>query len=101
MRLITEAVNPFIKQSAAISSIIAVTTMQIGKSRFIIGPETFSGFIIEHSPITISRLNRFEPMTLLTDMSLAPFSEDVMLTAASGALVPNAAIVSPIIIVGM
>ena len=41
------------------------------------------------------------PITLLTAIALLPVIEDVMETAASGALVPNATIVSPTIIVGI
>jgi hypothetical protein len=46
-------------------------------------------------------LNRLLPITLLTANALLPVSDDVMETAASGALVPNATIVSPTIIVGI
>ena len=101
MRLMTDAVKPCEKQSEAISSIIKVTMIHIGKSRLIIVPETLSGLITEHKPITIRILNMFEPITLLTDMSLAFFSEEVILTAASGALVPKATIVSPIMMEGI
>ena len=40
--------------------------------------------------------NIFEPTTFAVAMSFWPFNAAVTLTAASGALVPNATIVSPI-----
>ena len=52
-------------------------------------------------PITISMLNKLLPITLPTAMALLPVHEEVMETAASGALVPNATIVRPTIIVGI
>ena len=52
-------------------------------------------------PIIIIMLNRLLPMTLLTAIALFPVMDDVMDTAASGALVPNATIVNPTIIVGI
>ena len=52
-------------------------------------------------PITISILNKLLPITLLTAIALLPVSEDVIETAASGALVPRATIVKPTIIVGI
>ena len=41
-----------------------------------------------------------EPRTFPTAISLLPAKDAVALTASSGALVPNATIVSPIIILG-
>ena len=52
-------------------------------------------------PITISMLKMLLPITLLTAIALLPVMEDVMETAASGALVPSATIVNPTIIVGI
>ena len=52
-------------------------------------------------PMTINILNRLLPMTLLTAIALLPTSDEVIETAASGALVPNATIVNPTIIVGI
>ena len=46
-------------------------------------------------------LNKLLPITLLTAIALFPVIADVMETAASGALVPNATIVKPTIIVGI
>ena len=46
-------------------------------------------------------LNKLLPITLLTAIALLPVREDVIETAASGALVPNATIVNPTIIVGI
>ena len=52
-------------------------------------------------PITISMLKRLLPITLLTAIALLPVNDDVMETAASGALVPNATMVKPTMIVGI
>ena len=51
-------------------------------------------------PKANKRLNKFDPKTFPNVMSLLPFSEADILTASSGALVPNDTIVSPIITVG-
>ena len=55
---------------------------------------------IDETPRTIRILKKFEPTTLATLISFWPAKEDVILTAASGAEVPMATIVSPIIIDG-
>ena len=68
-----------------------------GKSRFLIIFSIGTGLIIAHTPSTISRLNRLEPTTLLTAISLLPLSAAEVLTASSGALVPSATIVRPMI----
>ena len=57
---------------------------------------TFIGFTIAVIPITTKKLNIFDPTTFAIAMSFWPFNAAVTLTAASGALVPNATIVSPI-----
>ena len=54
------------------------------------------GFITAHTPSTIRRLKMFEPTTLLSAISFEPLRAAEVLTASSGALVPNATIVSPI-----
>ena len=74
-----------------------VITKDIGISRFSIFLSTVSGLIAEHTPKTINILNILEPTTLLTDISFAPSIAAVKLTASSGALVPKATIVSPMI----
>ena len=48
-------------------------------------------------PITTKRLKILEPTTFPMAMSLLPFTAAVILTASSGALVPKATMVSPII----
>jgi hypothetical protein len=48
-------------------------------------------------PMTIKRLNRFEPMTFPREMALPPPMLSEMLIAASGALVPKETTVSPMI----
>ena len=53
------------------------------------------------APTTTSMLKILLPIMLLTAMALLPVRAEAMLTAASGALVPNATIVSPIIIDGI
>ncbi len=52
-------------------------------------------------PITANMLNILLPTTLPKDIALVPANAEVMDTAASGALVPNATIVKPTIIVGI
>ena len=52
-------------------------------------------------PKTINKLNMFEPITFETANSFDPFMDAIVLTTASGALVPNATIVKPIINVGI
>ena len=54
-----------------------------------------SGHKIALTPATTSRLKMFDPTTLPTAISFAPSSAAVTLTASSGADVPNATIVSP------
>ena len=49
------------------------------------------------TPITTRRLNTLEPTTFPRAISLLPFKAAVTLTASSGALVPKATMVSPII----
>ena len=56
--------------------------------------------IAPQAPNTTRRLKILEPITLPTAISLLPAREAVVLTASSGALVPNATIVRPIIILG-
>ena len=53
------------------------------------------------TPITISMLNKLLPIMLLTAIALLPVNDEVMDTAASGALVPNATMVKPTMIVGI
>ena len=62
--------------------------------------ETAMGIITEHTPSTMSILKVLEPMTLLTARALAPFTAEVMDTASSGALVPMATMVRPMIRAG-
>ena len=62
---------------------------------------TVSGEIIALTPITTSRLKILDPTTFPIAISLLPLIAAERLTASSGALVPNATIVSPITIVGM
>ena len=58
------------------------------------------GIITPQAPTTISRLKILEPITFPTAISLLPDSDAEMLTASSGALVPKATMVRPIITVG-
>ena len=62
---------------------------------------TESGSITEATPSTSRRLSMFEPTTLPIAIPLEPLNAAVILTAASGALVPIATIVSPTMISGM
>ncbi len=62
---------------------------------------TVSGANTAQAPQTTIRLKILEPTTLLIAMVLLPFKAAAMLTAHSGALVPMATMVRPIIIVGI
>ena len=53
------------------------------------------------TPITAKILKMLLPTTLPKDIALVPANAEVMDTAASGALVPNATMVKPTIIVGI
>ncbi len=72
-----------------------------GKSLFKVVLSINNSLSNADKPITIKRLNMLLPITLLTAIALLPVMEDVMETAASGALVPSATIVNPTIIVGI
>ena len=71
-----------------------------GVSFFIVSFWTGSLANIAETPRTTRILKKFEPTTLATLISFWPAKEEVILTAASGALVPMATIVSPITIAG-
>ena len=71
--------------------------MVLRKSLFRIVHSTIKGDIVAHIPKIASKLNIFEPIMLLRAISLEPSAAADMLTASSGALVPQATIVSPII----
>ena len=62
---------------------------------------TGHGLSREQAPRTMSKLNKLEPITLPTAMPFWPVVAAVMLTAASGALVPKATMVRPMIKDGM
>lgn len=53
------------------------------------------------TPITAKILKMLLPITLPKDIALVPANAEVMDTAASGALVPNATMVNPTIMVGI
>ncbi len=61
---------------------------------------TLNAEIAAQTPTTISMLKIFDPTMLLTAMSLFPEIAAVILTEASGALVPIATMVSPITALG-
>ena len=71
-----------------------------GKSRFIMDESTINGLIIAQIPTIKIRLKMLDPITLLNASSLLPERPAVILTAASGALVPIATIVRPMITEG-
>lgn len=62
---------------------------------------TFKGEINAATPTTTSKLKIFDPTTFPTVISFAPANAPVILTAASGALVPNATIVNQMIKLGI
>lgn len=78
-----------------------VESIENGKSLLVISFVILIGCKIEHTPTTTRRLNRLEPTTFPTAISFAPCSEDEILTAVSGAEVPIAITVSPMIMLGI
>ena len=68
-----------------------------GNSLEIIALSTDKVLINPDIPTTISKLNILEPTTFPIAIPFCPLSAAVILTAASGALVPKATIVRPII----
>ena len=86
--------------SRSIMQRIAVTIMLSGISLFKISGLVLNPAINAHTPTTTRPLKRLEPITLLIAISLLPASAALTLTEASGALVPIATIVSPIITLG-
>ena len=74
---------------------------ETGISFFNVSFCTINGANNAHAPHTSIKLNRLEPITLLTANALFPATEAVTLTASSGRLVPIATIVSPTIIDGI
>ena len=91
-----------LKNLSNISAIsMKVARIENRKSLVIICLFAFSPFTIALIPRTASRLKIFDPMMLLNAISFEPLVDAIMLTTASGALVPNATTVSPIIRVGI
>ena len=78
-----------------------VASIENGKSLLVISFVILIGCKIEHTPTTTRRLKRLEPTTFPTAISFAPCNEDEILTAVSGAEVPIAITVSPIIMLGI
>ena len=72
----------------------------IGNSDFNVAFVIGSGLIIAHTPHTTIKLKILEPITLLIAIALLPCIAAEILTDNSGALVPIATIVKPIIIDG-
>ena len=60
-----------------------------------------TGRMIALEPSTTSKLKMLEPITLLIAISLFPERAALMLTEASGILVPKATIVRPMMMVGI
>ena len=79
---------------------IKVIRILSGRSRFKMSLLVEKAAIKAHMPTTTSPLKMLDPMTLLRAISLLPLSAALMLTEASGALVPMATIVSPMITLG-
>ena len=88
---------PDIFISVIIMSVATAAPRLHQMSRLKITFSVFIGHIIAETPTTIRRLKILEPITLLNAISLLPESPAEMLTAASGALVPMATMVKPII----
>ena len=87
--------------SAIITQRIAVIRILTGISRFRISRFVLKPAINAQIPTTISPLKILEPIILLTAISLLPASAALMLTEASGALVPMATIVRPMMTLGI
>ena len=85
----------------AIKSKPIVEMTKNGKSLFIRILSTVNVPSNAETPITAKILNMLLPTTLPKDIALVPANAEVMDTAASGALVPNATMVKPTIIVGI
>ena len=77
-----------------------VTRIFNGISRFRISPWGIKLFRNAQIPTTTRPLKIFEPTTLLMAISLLPASAALMLTDASGALVPMATMVRPMMTLG-
>lgn len=77
-----------------------VTRIFNGISRFRISPCGTKLWRKAQMPTTTSPLKMLEPTTLLMAISLLPASAALILTEASGALVPMATIVSPMMTLG-
>ena len=75
--------------------------MEKGNSRFKTERVIPIGLIAAHTPTTTSRLKILDPMTLLSASSFWASMAAVMLTEASGMLVPNATTVSPMMTLGI
>ncbi len=73
----------------------AYSAVIIGTSNFFISRLIVSGMISDDTPSMNSVLNMFEPTTLDILMSFMPFTAPLILTDASGALVPMDTSVSP------
>ena len=79
---------------------INVTRMLSGISLFKISRFVLNADKKAHTPTTTNPLKIFDPTTLLMAISLLPARAALMLTEASGALVPMATMVSPITTLG-
>lgn len=75
----------------------AAAAMDRGKSLFITSLSTGTVCMTAQMPSTHRRLKILEPTTLLSAISLEPQRAAEVLTANSGALVPKATMVSPMI----
>ena len=84
-----------VRSGAIIAQSMTAASRDSGQSRRSSVRSITSGQISAERPATTSRLNRLEPRTLPTAISLAPWSAAVTLTASSGAEVPNATMVRP------
>ena len=76
------------------------TPMFHHKSLLKISSSDFAGKIAAQAPITTSRLKMLEPTMFPREISLFPARPALILTAASGALVPMATMVRPMITEG-
>ena len=91
----------FPKNKVAIKKVkMTAQTMENGKSRRMVSRSMEMGLMTALRPATTNKLKMLDPMTLPVAISSTPFKEAVMLTQASGKLVPMETMVKPMIMVG-
>ena len=91
----TPSSREMVRSGAIIAHRMTAASRENGQSRRMSVRSMMSGHTTADRPATTSRLKMFEPTTLPTAISLAPWIAAVTLTASSGADVPKATMVRP------